>query len=298
MFVGASELKGDELRKACERNYNNRALVPEHPQILASWPTDAQAFRDAADAEFDLAYLEPGSGGTERTRLDLFWPKDADKRTCPIAMFIHGGYWQALDRKAASHLARGITGQGVAAALPSYDLCPDVSLGAIIEQISAACLWLWRRHGRRIAVSGHSAGGHLAASMLATDFSRRDKAAPADIVAAATPISGIFDLRDLVHSSINDKVSMTLNEAEAWSPMFAPAPAGKTMHAIVGGKESEAFLWQSRTLADLWSGQGVTASWAAPEGENHFTVVAPLTDPDSAMSQGIAEQARMAAARR
>lgn len=298
MFVVEGKLDGDELRQACEKNYNNRAMVPEHPEIIGKWLEDAAAYREAAQADFDIPYLEQGLGGSERTRLDIFWPKDADRDSCPMAMFIHGGYWQGQDRKSLSHLARGAVERGVAVAMPSYDLCPDVTIGTITQQMAAACLYLWRTYKRRLAVSGHSAGGHLTAAMFITDFSSVDDSAPRQLVPAAMPISGIFDLRDLTFMSVNDKAGMSMEEAEAWSPLLAPAPTSGVVHAVVGGAESPAFHWQSRTLADEWGKAGVQTSYEAPDGENHFTVVLPLADPASDLAARFAELARQASERK
>ncbi|MFC7689242.1 alpha/beta hydrolase [Paeniroseomonas aquatica] len=99
-----------------EAEYNNRALVPEHPGIIAGWVRDAAAFRAGwAEAALDLPY-----GPGERERLDLFRPGPGEN--WPVALFVHGGYWQSLDRRVFSHCARGLLAHGVAVAVPSYDL--------------------------------------------------------------------------------------------------------------------------------------------------------------------------------
>ncbi|WP_048860786.1 alpha/beta hydrolase, partial [Acidisphaera rubrifaciens] len=149
-----------------EAEYNNRAKVPEHPAIIAQWAADSAAFRAAQPgAALDLAY-----GPSARQRLDLFRPAGSTGTGAPLAMFIHGGYWQGLDKSFASHLARGLVARGVAVAVPSYDLCPDVTLDAIVAQMRAAVAWLVARHGAPVFAMGHSAGGHLAAMLLATDW--------------------------------------------------------------------------------------------------------------------------------
>ncbi|WP_209318713.1 alpha/beta hydrolase [Falsiroseomonas selenitidurans] len=255
-----------------EAEYNNRARVPEHPAHLAAWARDAAAWREACPAaELGLAY-----GGRERERLDLFWP-DASARESPVALFIHGGYWQGLGREWASHCARGLNGLGVAVAVPSYDLCPAVPLAAIVEQMRAAAAMLHRRHGRRLLAMGHSAGGHLAAMLMATDWPARDAALPAGLVPAALPISGVFDLAPLRATSIGVALALDAAEARRLSPLFLPRPAG-ALHCVVGAAESAAFLAQGRAMAAAWGG-----SFATLPGADHFTVLAPLADPGSAM---------------
>ncbi len=183
-----------------EAEYNNRAKVPGHPAIIAGWQRDAAAFRAThPQAELGLAY-----GPTPRQAMDVFWP--AAGRGAPLAMFIHGGYWQGNDRSNFSHLAAGLLAHGVGVAMPSYDLCPQVTLAVLVEQVRDAAAFLARRHGRGVLASGHSAGGHLAAMLLATDWAARGLPAPA--VPAALPISGLFDLPPLMHTSVNTAVGL------------------------------------------------------------------------------------------
>jgi arylformamidase len=254
-----------------EAEYNNRARVPEHPAHLAAWQQDAAAWRDACPrAELGLAY-----GAGERERLDMFWPVPAGE-DAPLVLFIHGGYWQGLGREWASHCARGPNGQGLAVAVPSYSLCPQVRVADIVEQMRQAAAFLWRRHGRPMLVTGHSAGGHLAAMLLATDWAARGL--PAGLVRAALPISGVFELAPLRATSIGVALNLSEEEARAVSPRLLPRPAGM-LHCIVGAAESGEFIRQSRDMAEGWGG-----TWEALPGADHFTVIAPLADPASAMS--------------
>jgi arylformamidase len=154
-----------------EAEYNNRARVPEHPEIFARWAREAEDYRAEAmkerRAELGLSY-----GSTLRQVIDLFFPKSDGSRStaparssgAPLAMFVHGGYWRSLDPSVFSQMARGLNSHGVAVAVAGYDLCPQVTIAEIIDEIRHACLFLWLRLGRRMMVYGHSAGGHLAAA--------------------------------------------------------------------------------------------------------------------------------------
>ena len=245
-----------------EKEYNNRARVPEHPAIIQSWARDSAAYRETKPPR-EICY-----GDGERHTLDLF-----EAAAGPIVVYIHGGYWQALDKSFHSIHARGLNQLGVTVAVPSYDLCPDVRLGDIVEQMRAACSALHRETGALIIVSGHSAGGHLAACLLATEAH----------VPAAYAISGLFDLAPLIATSINDKLGLDAAEAEALSPLFWPAPEGKVLDAAVGADESSEFLRQSAAIVRAWGEHGVETRYEEIAGANHFTVIASLTDPDSAM---------------
>jgi len=254
-----------------QAEYDNRARVPDHLAIMTGWARDAMAWRAAAPlTELDLPY-GPGA----RERLDIFWP--GRDRTAPLALFIHGGYWQALDKSWFSHCARGLNARGVGVAIPSYDLCPSVALVRIVEEIRNAVIFLHRRHPRPLVATGHSAGGHLSAMLLATHWPRLDARMPTGLVLAAVPISGVFELEPLLSTTIGAPLRLSRESARVLSPRYLTPPRG-TMHAIVGGSESAEFIRQTRDFAAAWGG-----TWEALEGRNHFTVLAPLADPESAL---------------
>lgn len=265
--------------------YDNRAAVPEHPQIFTQWAKDAAVFREVAAkdgrAELDISY-----GPSKRQYIDLFTAKEPN---APLAMFIHGGYWRALDPKFHSHVAKGLNERGVTVAVAGYDLCPQVSIADIIEQARAATLFLWRRFGQRIMVYGHSAGGHLAAALIATDWTKLDPEASADLVPAAYSISGLFDLTPLIHTAMNADLKLDEATARASSPLFWPVPKGRVLDSVVGGAELPEFLRQARSIVDVWSKDKVEMRHEEIRGANHFTVIAPLADAHSKMTERLVE---------
>lgn len=273
-----------------EAEYNNRALVPDHPRIFEGWAREAAAFREAATqdgrAELDLRY-----GDSARQYIDLF-PAEAG---APLALFIHGGYWRAMSPKEHSHLARGLYLRGVTVAVAGYDLSPQVTIAQIIEEMRAACLFLWKRFGQCITVYGHSVGGHLTACMMATDWRARAVTAPADLVPCGYAISGLFDLAPLIHTAMNADFRLDATSAHALSPLFWPPPAaGGVLDSVVGADESSEFIRQAQTLPAAWKKAGLETRYAALPG-NHFTVIAPLADPASAMVERLAALCRRSA---
>jgi arylformamidase len=247
-----------------EKEYNNRARVPEHPAIIASWAAESKAYRNINAPRV----IEYGAG--ERNTLDLF-----DAGEGPAVMFIHGGYWQALDKSFFSHMAKGLNGLGVSVAVPSYDLCPNVRIGDIVEQMRAACSIVQRVTNAPVVVAGHSAGGHISACLLATEAH----------VPAAYAISGLFELAPLIPTSLNEKLGLDEAEAIALSPLAWPAPEGKVLDAVIGGDESSEYLRQSAAIVAAWGENGVETRYEEIAGANHFTVIAPLADPASAMCE-------------
>jgi arylformamidase len=271
-----------------EAEYDNRARVPEHPQIFARWARDAEDYRAQAmqerRAELGLSY-----GESPRQFIDLF-SAGARWTRAPLALFIHGGYWRSLEPSLFSHMARGLNARGVSVAVVGYDLCPQVTIADIIEQIRHACLFLWLRTGQHLLVYGHSAGGHLAGAMAATDWPTLYPKA-GNLVPAAYSISGVFDLTPLVGVAVNQDLRLTEQSAREASPLDWPAPKGRVFDAVVGGLESSEFLRQSRVVAETWSKGGAQTRFEAIAGTNHFTVVDALADPESAMVGRLAELA-------
>ncbi len=271
-----------------EAEYNNRARVPEHPEIFARWAREAENYR-ADTLKAGRAQLELPYGDTPRQIIDLFFPKAGE--SAPLALFIHGGWWRSLDCSLFSQMACGLNAHGVAVAVAGYDLCPNVAIADIIEQIRRACAFLWQRFGRRMFVFGHSAGGHLAAAMVATDWRSLYPKAPADLVPAGYAISGVFDLSPLTGISVNQDLRLDAAEARKMSPLFWPVPAGRIFDAVVGGLESSEFKRQSRAIVEAWQGRARTR-YEEIAGANHFTVIDPLADPGSAMVARVAELAK------
>ncbi len=255
-----------------EVEYNNRARVPENPALIAGWARDAAAYR-AQHAPRSIAY-----GAGARNSIDLF-AGDGDG---PMVVFIHGGYWQALDSSFFSHLAGGLNAHGIGVAIPSYDLCPGVTVGEIVEQMRMASREL-ARLAPSLVVSGHSAGGHLAACMLATDWPAYDASLPKDLVTAAYAISGLFDLGPLVGTSINKAMRLDEAAARVVSPLFWKPPAHGSIDAVVGGNESAEYFRQSHSIVDAWGAAGLTTRFGVVSDANHFTAIAPLADPQSPM---------------
>jgi arylformamidase len=263
-----------------EAEYDNRALVPDHTGIVDRWDRDAEAYRRAARqarrADLGLSY-----GTTERQTIDLFRP--AAGETDALAVFIHGGYWRSREPSTFSHMARGLNQHGMTVAVVGYDLCPRVRIVDIVRQARQACLFLWWRFGQRMLVTGHSAGAHLAACMVATDWSEIDASAPPDLIPAGLAISGVFDLAPLVDISVNADLCLTADEARKVSPIHWPVDAARAIDIVVGGAESSEFRRQSRILANAWRERGVDVNFSEAAGANHFTVLDPLADPLSEM---------------
>ena len=264
-----------------ERGYNNRAAVPEHPQHFATYAAWSKAAREKYAPRTDLRY-GPAAG----ERLDLFLPAGTPRGTY---LFIHGGYWRALTKEDYSYVAGPLVERGIACAVMEYDLSPLVTIGTIVDECRRAVQWLARegpKHGAAgpLVVGGSSAGGHLAAMLFATDWTAWGfERSP---LAGGVSLSGVHDLRPLVHFSFNRDFG--LDEAEAWrqSPLAYRSLTNAPFVIACGTAETSEFVRQAQILWDAWPEvrQPAGGPLMIPGGD-HFTVQLDYADPGSAVMQ-------------
>ena len=263
--------------------YNNRELVPDHPQYFARWAESSQHARATMTCHLDLRY-----GDAPGEAIDLFPARKGDG-SC--LMFIHGGYWRSLDKKDFSFLAPTLVDGGISAAVVNYDLCPKVSMEEIVRQMLRASRWLWLHaedYGMdqdRLYVGGHSAGGHLTAMLMAAIWPVFDPQLPKDLWKGGLAISGLYDLRPLVDIDWLN-VDLRLDEASAMrlSPAFMPPATRAPVMTCVGGDESSEFLRQNTLLGERW--RSAFAGDIPMPGKNHFSVVDGLADQASPLYLG------------
>ena len=265
------------------REYNNRELVPEHPKYMARWAEASARARATMTCDLDCRY-----GDAPGETLDIFPARKGDG-TC--LMFIHGGYWRALDKKDFSYLAPAWVSAGVSLAVVNYDLCPRVTMDEIVRQMLRASRWLWlhaEAYGMdqdRLYVGGHSAGGHLTAMMMCAQWPAFDRALPKDLWKGGLAISGLYDLRPMVDVDwLNGDLRLDEESALRLSPAFMPPATRAPVMTCAGGDESSEFLRQNALLGSRW--RNVFAGDIAMPGRHHFSVVDALAEPDSALFAG------------
>jgi arylformamidase len=266
-----------------DRMYNNRALVPDHAQYLTRWAEESRQARAESRCELDVPY---GTGAGET--LDVF---PAEQRDAPVLVFVHGGYWRALDKSDHSFVAPAFTRHNACVVVPNYALCPQVTIPHITLQIARAVAWTWRnahRFGgdpRRIVVAGHSAGGQLAAMMMVCDWPRLDASLPQRVVQSALSISGLHDLDPILRTPfLQPALQLTPQQAEQASPARLPEPASGSLYAVAGGDESPEYHRQCRLIQEAWGSQRVPVCELLP-GLHHFSILDALVEPSHRLQQ-------------
>jgi arylformamidase len=278
-----SELSDEELDVAY--NVRRKAGTEAMNRHLARYKAESEAAVAGLPGHPGVVYDE-ASG----ERLDV-WGVDG-RALRPVFVFFHGGYWFALSREESSFMARMLHEQGIATVVPDYTLAPKATLEEIVRQARAVVAWV-RRHGRehgldpeRIVVGGSSAGGHLAAMTMVGGW-QEGFGLSEDVVKAAMPISGLFDIRPVTRIYVNEYVRLDLERAAALSPALLPAGRRCPAVFVVAENDGAGFLEQSRRFRPRWGGDLMVVP-----GRDHFDVVLDLADADSTVGRALVELIR------
>jgi arylformamidase len=270
-----------------DAQYDTMRGVADPAALFRMRQADSDAARRDLPHVDDLAY-----GPTLAERLDIY---PVPGGPAPVAMFFHGGYWSTpqLVKGLYGWVARGMRARGIATVVVDYAPCPTVTIDEIVCQARASVVWL-HRHGTahgcdpsRLYAYGHSAGGHLAAMLISTDW-QGAYGLPRSVVRGATAISGLFDLAPFPHTWLQPKLHLTDAEIGRNSPIRqAPAPGSKLLLTL-GDLESAEFHRQAQAYRDFLTRHGSAAEIVPIAGCTHNTVIDGLADPDSAISVAIA----------
>jgi arylformamidase len=265
-------------RAALDAAYNNRNAVADYPAVAANRQARSERVRRARKFDADLRY-----GNGARERLDVF---PAEHPEGPLLAFIHGGYWQTNDKEASSFLVEGPLANGISVALIEYTLAPDANIDQIVGEVGRAVDWLaahaheYGADPARLCVSGHSAGGHLAAMMLG----RRG-------VAGVLAISGLFDLEPIRLCYLNEKLRLTEDAVRRNSPMLHVPAHSPPIVVAVGASELPELVRQSGEYAAALGARGLPVQPLLLAGHDHFSVLEELARPSGALCKEIARLA-------
>ena len=274
-----------ETQAHIDAQYNPSLLLPANAQPMQHFCELAAKTRASLQCVLDVPF-----GPTREETLDIF---PADAPNAPVFIFIHGGYWRALSSKDFSGIANGLKPLGITTVLINYALCPFVTLDEITRQARAATAWVVRNianyggDASRIAIGGHSAGGHLAAMCLQTQWAR-DYGLPQDPLCGGLLFSGLYDLEPLRYSYLQPLIQLDAGTIRRNSPAFMVRPSSTPLWVTWGEKESPEFARQSLLYHEAWQLAGNTSQLEAQAQANHFSVIHGLEDSGSAVCQWLA----------
>ncbi len=276
-----------EERRRLNLEWQPRLTVPDAEGYIDRGGRRSAAVRERLPCRLDIPY-----GDTPRQVLDVF---PAAAPGAPVFFFIHGGYWRNLHKNVYSEVVEPVVAAGGAAVTPEYELCPDVTVPDIVDQVRRALVWTFDNiadHNGdpgRIHVGGHSAGGHLTAMMMATDWPAAH-GLPEGLIRGAVPISGVFDIEPHRHTDLQEEIRLTAEAAAANSPQHLPLHFNGPVVCAVGGGESESFKAQSRDFARKCREHGLEAEYLELESDNHFDVTDRMADPGYPLTRAILAQ--------
>ena len=273
----------DMSPEAIELAFNPRATARNVDTRVAGYAAASADTRARLDCVLDVRY-----GPGEKETLDIF---PAGAPHAPVQLFIHGGYWRAMDKSDYSFIADVFQPAGATTVLINYDLCPDVTLDTIIDQTMRAIAWTWRNIGEhggdpnRLYVSGNSAGGHLTAMALAHDWTAQDL--PADIIKGAVPITGVHDCEPVPDITVNEVVRLDRETARRLSPLRNPPRHALPVLVAVGGAEPPLWVKMSKDYAALCREHGLDCEYMDLPGHDHFDVSRAVGDSGSPLARAM-----------
>lgn len=279
--------RGYNTQEELDAQYKLDETVDNFDEYVKRYLEESEQARADLDAHLGVSY-----GPTRAEHVDVF---PADEADAPVLLFIHGGYWHRLSSKEFSFVARGPVSAGVTTVVMNYALCPTVSIDEIVRQSRAAVSWLadnadsFGGDSDQLHVSGHSAGGHLTAMLLSTDWERRYGNAP-DVIEGACAISGLYDLEPFPYTWLQPKLQLTWGQVRRNSPIRHVPDTAPPLIVTYGGKESDEMERQSEAYLEAWNGNGLEGGHLAQPEENHYSIIDGFLDPESRLCSAILDQ--------
>jgi arylformamidase len=270
-----------------DAQYNLNAMLPEAAARYEAfcW-RESDSVRAALDHRLGVPF-----GHTLAEHVDVYPAGES----APVLIYVHGGFWCLRTSKEFGFVARGPVSRGVATVVTNYDLCPRVTIDEIVRQTRAAVAWAHKNAASfggdpgRIHVAGHSAGGHLVAMLLATDW-EDEYGLPGDIIKGATVISGLYDLAPFPYTFLQPKLQLGYDQIFRNSPILNIPDSSAPLLVAYGDNETNEFKRQSEEYLDTWQANGLEGERLILQGKNHYEVIDGFLAAESPLCSAILVQ--------
>ena len=272
-------------QESLDTQYNNRLHVPDYADYFKRWELLSWHTQQKLPVIKDISY-----GNLQRERLDIYPSLQPQSKTL---IFLHGGYWQMLDKSMFHFIANGFHSYSVATVLLTYPLAPELSIDQIVLSCRKAIKWLYSNISafngdpHQIYIVGHSAGGHLAAMLMATDWELFDPGLSANVLKGICAVSGLFNLVPIHLSYINRVLKMDMETAKSNSPVRLEPSNSCPLIVAVGEAESAEFNDQSKEFYTCWKNKGIDNQLLQMPRQNHYSIAETIVDPQSSLHQAL-----------
>lgn len=253
-----------------EFQYNPQKAFPDFAQSRTlREPLNAKAHAELSQRT-DIAF-----GDHPLRKVDIYPANRSDP--APVHIFFHGGYWRAQDKAGFAYIAPMLVARGITTVVANYELCPDSTLDGVVDSALAAVEWVHRNIGSyggdkmAVSLSGHSAGGHLVAEILAADWEKRG-IDPAFIVGAVA-VSGIYDPSPAIQITVNEQLRLTPEIADRHNVEVRPPLVKCPVSLFAGGREPWQWIDQTYRYAHHLHRNGITPQVHVLPAYGHFDIL-------------------------